>query len=71
MNCPVLSRDLQPDRFLHDQLSSGFSIPDSPVWMDSSTNKQCQQLGNIISIYLSNYIYPEDRHDRRETLCLV
>ncbi|XP_023332715.1 xylulose kinase [Eurytemora carolleeae] len=37
-------RDLQPDRFLHDQLSSGFSIPDSPVWMDSSTNKQCQQL---------------------------
>ena len=35
---------LQPDRFLHDQLSSAFSVQDSPVWMDSSTGPQCREL---------------------------
>ena len=31
-------------RFLHTQLSSAFSVQDSPVWMDSSTHAQCRQL---------------------------
>lgn len=35
---------LQPDRFLHDQLASVFSISDSPVWMDSSTTEYCRQI---------------------------
>jgi len=34
----------QPDKFLHTQLSSAFSIQDSPIWMDSSTTDQCSQL---------------------------
>ena len=34
----------QPDKFLHHQLSSAFSVQDSPVWMDSSTHAQCRQL---------------------------
>jgi len=34
----------QPDKFLHTQLSSAFSVQDSPVWMDSSTTEQCRQL---------------------------
>jgi len=36
--------NLQPTRFMHDQLGSAFSILDSPIWMDSSTAKQCAQL---------------------------
>lgn len=34
----------QPDKFLHTQLSSAFSVQDSPVWMDSSTGAQCARL---------------------------
>ena len=34
----------QPDKFLHTQLSSAFSVQDSPVWMDSSTGPQCALL---------------------------
>ncbi|XP_071517500.1 xylulose kinase-like [Panulirus ornatus] len=36
--------ELQPDRFLHEQLAMAFSITDSPLWMDSSTTSQCQGL---------------------------
>jgi len=36
--------ELQPERFLHDQLASAFSLLDSPIWMDSSTTEQCLQL---------------------------
>ncbi|XP_047105155.1 xylulose kinase-like isoform X2 [Schistocerca piceifrons] len=35
---------LSPDRFMHEQLSGCFSVKESPVWQDSSTSKQCQQL---------------------------
>ncbi|KAG8238984.1 hypothetical protein J437_LFUL005041 [Ladona fulva] len=42
---------LSSDRFLHEQLGlpSVFTIPNSPVWMDSSTTKQCRHLesGNV------------------------
>jgi len=37
-------KSLQPERFMHDQLGSVFSILDSPVWMDSSTSNQCHAL---------------------------
>ncbi len=33
-----------PDKFLHDELAHAFSVQDSPVWMDSSTTSQCQNL---------------------------
>jgi len=35
---------LQPERFMHEQLSSAFSVQDSPIWMDSSTSEQCALL---------------------------
>ncbi|KAE8745272.1 hypothetical protein FOCC_FOCC008064 [Frankliniella occidentalis] len=37
-------KNLSSESFLHQQLAGYFSINDSPVWMDSSTTKQCQQL---------------------------
>ncbi|XP_042523261.1 xylulose kinase isoform X1 [Dipodomys spectabilis] len=37
-------RDLSPDRSLYQQLQICFSIPDCPVWMDSSSTAQCHQL---------------------------
>ncbi|KAG0712892.1 Xylulose kinase [Chionoecetes opilio] len=40
--------NLQPDRFLHEQLSQAFCVPDSPVWMDSSTSEQCQRLEEAV-----------------------
>lgn len=36
--------NLQPQRFLHDQLAAVFSILDSPVWMDSSTTTYCRNI---------------------------
>lgn len=29
---------------LYDQLENAFSIQQSPIWQDSSTTKQCQEL---------------------------
>ncbi|XP_050539427.1 xylulose kinase isoform X2 [Daktulosphaira vitifoliae] len=37
-------KSLDPSGFLHTQLASCFSIVNSPVWMDSSTTKQCKKL---------------------------
>ncbi|XP_033124154.1 xylulose kinase-like isoform X2 [Anneissia japonica] len=36
--------NLQSDCPLQVQLKNCFSIPDSPIWMDSSTTEQCQNL---------------------------
>ncbi|RZB40981.1 FGGY C domain containing protein [Asbolus verrucosus] len=43
-----LLTSLDPGQFLHHQLASSFSISNSPVWMDSSTTKQCQQLEDAV-----------------------
>lgn len=37
-------KNLDPGRFLHEQLSLCFSLKESPIWMDSSTTKQCREL---------------------------
>ncbi|XP_014662344.1 PREDICTED: xylulose kinase-like [Priapulus caudatus] len=37
-------QNLKAEKTLHDQLSASFSIPDSPLWMDSSTDKWCRRL---------------------------
>ena len=37
-------KNLRPDKFMHDELAHAFSILDSPIWMDSSTTKQCKNL---------------------------
>jgi xylulokinase len=34
--------------FLHSQLGHSFSISDSPVWMDSSTGRECEQLEDAV-----------------------
>lgn len=40
----ILSELKASDGFLHSQLGHAFSISDSPVWMDSSTGKECENL---------------------------
>ena len=39
---------MRSDKFMHDELAHAFSILDSPIWMDSSTSKQCQDLENAL-----------------------
>jgi len=39
---------LNPSLFLYSQLTNSFSIPDSPVWMDSSTEVYCKKLEDKI-----------------------
>jgi len=41
-------KNLKPDKFLHDQLSQCFTFRDSPIWMDSSTTKQCKELESAV-----------------------
>ncbi|VVC30671.1 Pre-C2HC domain,Carbohydrate kinase, FGGY, N-terminal,Carbohydrate kinase, FGGY, C-terminal [Cinara cedri] len=41
-------KSLNPSGFLHTQLASCFSIVNSPIWMDSSTTKQCKYLEETI-----------------------
>lgn len=40
--------NLQPDKLLHSQLATCFTLGDSPVWMDSSTTQQCRELENVV-----------------------
>ncbi|KAL3837411.1 hypothetical protein ACJMK2_022770 [Sinanodonta woodiana] len=35
---------LSPDQPLYDQLKDEFSIPESPIWMDASTTRQCRDV---------------------------
>lgn len=42
----ILKR-LDSSQFLHQQLSTSFSISNSPVWMDSSTTQQCKELEEV------------------------
>ncbi|XP_024938369.1 xylulose kinase isoform X2 [Cephus cinctus] len=37
-------QNLDPNKFLHEQLAMSFSVAHSPVWMDSSTSEQCRRL---------------------------
>ncbi len=37
-------KNLNPDKGLKQQLSDVFSRETAPIWMDSSTNKQCQEI---------------------------
>lgn len=39
---------LDSTKTLKDQLSGCFSVQDSPIWMDSSTTKQCKQLEEVV-----------------------
>ncbi|XP_040583222.1 xylulose kinase [Lepeophtheirus salmonis] len=39
-----LLKNASPSSFLHQELAQAFSILDSPVWMDSSTGKECRFL---------------------------
>lgn len=37
-------RNLSEKTTLHQQLQNCFSVPDSPIWMDASTTKNCREL---------------------------
>ncbi|XP_064187159.1 xylulose kinase isoform X2 [Anguilla rostrata] len=37
-------KNLDPEKHLHELLQGCFAMPDSPVWMDSSTTEQCHNL---------------------------
>ncbi|XP_028049101.2 xylulose kinase isoform X1 [Monomorium pharaonis] len=41
-------RRLDPIKFLHEQFATSFSVTHSPVWMDSSTSKECSVLEEIV-----------------------
>lgn len=43
-----LLANLNPDEYLHKALVGAFTLRDTPIWMDSSTTKECKQ----IEIYL-------------------
>lgn len=43
-----LLAELDASRFLHAQLQDAFAVRDSPVWMDSSTAAECDQLEQAI-----------------------
>lgn len=49
-------KTLNPSGFLHTQLASCFSIVNSPVWMDSSTTKQCKNLEDAVGGPQVNYL---------------
>lgn len=40
--------NLDPTRFLHEQLNQCFTIKDSPIWIDSSTSVECKELEKSI-----------------------
>lgn len=39
---------LNPNLPLHTQLNHCFSVTASPIWMDSSTTKQCRELEEAV-----------------------
>ncbi|XP_025268205.1 xylulose kinase isoform X1 [Camponotus floridanus] len=39
---------LNPTKFLYEQFATSFSVTHSPVWMDSSTSKECSVLEEIV-----------------------
>ncbi|CAO3630773.1 unnamed protein product [Cunninghamella echinulata] len=41
-------KQLDASKSLHDQLEDAFSIPQSPIWQDSSTTKQCKELEDFV-----------------------
>lgn len=46
-SCDRLRR-LDPIKFLHEQFATSFSVTHSPVWVDSSTSKECSVLEEIV-----------------------
>ena len=41
-------RQANPDKFLHEELAHAFSVLDSPVWMDSSTSRECRTIEALL-----------------------
>eukprot|EP01062_Namystynia_karyoxenos_P010434 TRINITY_DN13696_c0_g1_i1.p1 TRINITY_DN13696_c0_g1~~TRINITY_DN13696_c0_g1_i1.p1 ORF type:complete len:567 (+),score=149.64 TRINITY_DN13696_c0_g1_i1:145-1845(+) len=41
-------QDLNPGRSLVEQIGDAFAVSSSPVWMDSSTKAQCEQLEDLM-----------------------
>lgn len=43
-----LLKNLKPEEYLHEQLVSAFSLRNSPIWMDSSTTKECEAMEKYV-----------------------
>ncbi|XP_011504993.1 PREDICTED: xylulose kinase-like [Ceratosolen solmsi marchali] len=41
-------QNLNPEKFLHEQLVAAFSITPAPIWMDSSTSIECKHLEEVV-----------------------
>lgn len=41
-------KSLDQSCFLHTQLASCFTVPNSPIWMDSSTTQYCRKLEEAV-----------------------
>ena len=41
-------QNLSPNEFIVDQINDCFTRKSSPIWMDSSTSKQCQEIRNAL-----------------------
>ena len=41
-------QNLNPEQTLSEQLADAFTVPDSPIWMDSSTKDQCKGLESAV-----------------------
>lgn len=41
-------RSLNPEKFLHEQLVTAFSVSPAPIWMDSSTSVECKILEDAV-----------------------
>ncbi|TPX55377.1 hypothetical protein PhCBS80983_g05363 [Powellomyces hirtus] len=44
----IVLGSLKPTKSLRDQLDSAFTVEQSPIWQDSSTKKQCQELERAV-----------------------
>lgn len=44
----AVMQSLDPSSFLHTQLASCFTVPNSPIWMDSSTTEYCRKLESAV-----------------------
>ncbi|UMM24941.1 hypothetical protein L5515_004937 [Caenorhabditis briggsae] len=44
----LILNNLESEKSLREQLENCFSVENSPVWMDSSTEKQCQEMENFV-----------------------
>lgn len=41
-------QNLNPEKFIHEQLVTAFAVSPAPIWRDASTNAECHQLEQAV-----------------------